>query len=272
MKVILKLFKLFSYAHLFLMCLLTVPEMNTCGPVCLFMTCSLNNKQQNQSCVCGFLGCKRILISQGNFRVKDHFNKRTHISNFDLNQDVKLLIWKMLFHKEFLGLSKCTATFFSCMWSFCSSGPACLFSAWGLLNANHFSSSRFCFLSPPDSSSNYIRQLETKVRILEDDNNKLLSQVRYSYVRASLSHSLFVSVTDVWGALSAHSTPIWTYTLNKILLWNFSNSPEKHVISSCDEIKRLPDASLKPPPHNRLPVSWRICLSMFNSWGVSKLL
>ncbi|KAF3702629.1 Coiled-coil domain-containing protein 85C-B [Channa argus] len=33
-----------------------------------------------------------------------------------------------------------------------------------------------------DSSSNYIRQLETKVRILEDDNNKLLSQAcsRYS--------------------------------------------------------------------------------------------
>uniref|UniRef100_A0A3B4H8L4 Coiled-coil domain containing 85C n=1 Tax=Pundamilia nyererei TaxID=303518 RepID=A0A3B4H8L4_9CICH len=29
-----------------------------------------------------------------------------------------------------------------------------------------------------DSSTNYIRQLETKVRILEDDNNKLLSQVR----------------------------------------------------------------------------------------------
>lgn len=34
--------------------------------------------------------------------------------------------------------------------------------------------------APPDSSSNYIRQLETKVRILEDDNNKLLSQVRHS--------------------------------------------------------------------------------------------
>lgn len=34
----------------------------------------------------------------------------------------------------------------------------------------------FVFLSPPDPSSNYIRQLETKVRILEDDN-KLLSQV-----------------------------------------------------------------------------------------------
>ncbi|KAL7389171.1 hypothetical protein ABVT39_027619 [Epinephelus coioides] len=35
-----------------------------------------------------------------------------------------------------------------------------------------------------DSSSNYIRQLETKVRILEDDNNKLLSQ---AYSRFSLS-------------------------------------------------------------------------------------
>ncbi|XP_035851010.1 coiled-coil domain-containing protein 85C-B isoform X6 [Sander lucioperca] len=35
-----------------------------------------------------------------------------------------------------------------------------------------------------DSSSNYIRQLETKVRILEDDNNKLLSQ---AYSRYSLS-------------------------------------------------------------------------------------
>ncbi|KAG7244300.1 hypothetical protein INR49_004440 [Caranx melampygus] len=34
------------------------------------------------------------------------------------------------------------------------------------------------------SSSNYIRQLETKVRILEDDNNKLLSQ---AYSRYSLS-------------------------------------------------------------------------------------
>ncbi|XP_038582321.1 coiled-coil domain-containing protein 85C-B isoform X1 [Micropterus salmoides] len=35
-----------------------------------------------------------------------------------------------------------------------------------------------------DSSSNYIRQLETKVRILEDDNSKLLSQ---AYNRYSLS-------------------------------------------------------------------------------------
>ncbi|XP_029965500.1 coiled-coil domain-containing protein 85C-B isoform X2 [Salarias fasciatus] len=32
-----------------------------------------------------------------------------------------------------------------------------------------------------DSSSNYIRQLETKVRILEDDNNKLLSQAHSRY-------------------------------------------------------------------------------------------
>lgn len=39
--------------------------------------------------------------------------------------------------------------------------------------------------APPDSSSNYIRQLETKVRILEDDNNKLLSQVRHSRRRAA---------------------------------------------------------------------------------------
>lgn len=36
----------------------------------------------------------------------------------------------------------------------------------------------FCLLFvTTDSSTNYIRQLETKVRILEDDNNKLLSQV-----------------------------------------------------------------------------------------------
>ncbi|XP_055362633.1 coiled-coil domain-containing protein 85C-B isoform X3 [Betta splendens] len=33
-----------------------------------------------------------------------------------------------------------------------------------------------CRAPESDSSSNYIRQLETKVRILEDDNNKLLSQ------------------------------------------------------------------------------------------------
>lgn len=59
---------------------------------------------------------------------------------------------------------------------FCSSGHVCLFSVGGLWNANRLS---FPF-SPPDSSSNYIRQLETKVRILEDDNNKLLSQVRHS--------------------------------------------------------------------------------------------
>ncbi|KAM6992689.1 coiled-coil domain-containing protein 85C-B isoform 1-T1 [Tautogolabrus adspersus] len=32
-----------------------------------------------------------------------------------------------------------------------------------------------------DSSSNYIRQLETKVRILEDDNNKLLTQAHNRY-------------------------------------------------------------------------------------------
>ncbi|CAK6963217.1 coiled-coil domain-containing protein 85C-B isoform X4 [Scomber scombrus] len=35
-----------------------------------------------------------------------------------------------------------------------------------------------------DSSSNYIRQLETKVRILEDDNNKLLSQCNPGDLRA----------------------------------------------------------------------------------------
>ncbi|XP_049446129.1 coiled-coil domain-containing protein 85C-B isoform X4 [Epinephelus fuscoguttatus] len=35
-----------------------------------------------------------------------------------------------------------------------------------------------------DSSSNYIRQLETKVRILEDDNNKLLSQYNPGDLRA----------------------------------------------------------------------------------------
>ncbi|XP_077568478.1 coiled-coil domain-containing protein 85C-B isoform X2 [Stigmatopora nigra] len=45
-----------------------------------------------------------------------------------------------------------------------------------------------------DSSSNYIRQLETKVRILEDDNNKLLSQCNPGDLRAlrkgmSLYHS-----------------------------------------------------------------------------------
>ncbi|TNN31653.1 Coiled-coil domain-containing protein 85C-B [Liparis tanakae] len=34
-----------------------------------------------------------------------------------------------------------------------------------------------------DSSYNYIRQLETKVRILEDDNNKLLSQERVEEVK-----------------------------------------------------------------------------------------
>lgn len=37
----------------------------------------------------------------------------------------------------------------------------------------------FVFFSfPKDSSSNYIRQLETKVKLLEDDN-KLLSQVGF---------------------------------------------------------------------------------------------
>ncbi|XP_008396463.1 coiled-coil domain-containing protein 85C-B isoform X1 [Poecilia reticulata] len=37
-----------------------------------------------------------------------------------------------------------------------------------------------------DSSSNYIRQLETKVRILEDDNNKLLSQAHNRYSLSQL--------------------------------------------------------------------------------------
>jgi len=36
----------------------------------------------------------------------------------------------------------------------------------------------YLFFFPIDSSSNYIRQLETKVKLLEDDN-KLLSQVGY---------------------------------------------------------------------------------------------
>ncbi|XP_055362634.1 coiled-coil domain-containing protein 85C-B isoform X4 [Betta splendens] len=41
-----------------------------------------------------------------------------------------------------------------------------------------------CRAPESDSSSNYIRQLETKVRILEDDNNKLLSQCNPGDLRA----------------------------------------------------------------------------------------
>ncbi|KAK5853236.1 hypothetical protein PBY51_007042 [Eleginops maclovinus] len=37
-----------------------------------------------------------------------------------------------------------------------------------------------------DSSTNYIRQLESKVRILEDDNNKLLSQANSRYSLSQL--------------------------------------------------------------------------------------
>lgn len=107
------------------------------------------------------------------------------------------------------------------MWSFCSSGPAWLFSTWGLWNANHFSSHLFFSVSS-DSSSNYIRQLETKVRILEDDNNKLLSQVRCTHICALFSCSLFLSLTDVWVALLAQSGNIWTYTLLEFVLCNFT--------------------------------------------------
>lgn len=53
-------------------------------------------------------------------------------------------------------------------------GPGCfLLEAFEMLII--FPSPLSC-VCPPDPSSNYIRQLETKVRILEDDN-KLLSQV-----------------------------------------------------------------------------------------------
>ncbi len=50
----------------------------------------------------------------------------------------------------------------------------------------------FFSVSPPVSSSNYIRQLETKVRILEDDNNKLLSQVRHK--QTNMAHIVHINV------------------------------------------------------------------------------
>lgn len=49
--------------------------------------------------------------------------------------------------------------------------------------------SSFLLLRAPDSSSNYIRQLESKVRILEDDNNKLLSQVSHTNIDTESQHS-----------------------------------------------------------------------------------
>ncbi|XP_073783605.1 coiled-coil domain-containing protein 85C-A isoform X3 [Danio rerio] len=53
-----------------------------------------------------------------------------------------------------------------------ANGPECVH---GNLECSHLAS-KVMSSGPSDSSSNYIRQLETKVRILEDDNKQLLSQ------------------------------------------------------------------------------------------------
>lgn len=109
------------------------------------------------------------------------------VKDFDFHCDVNLLIWRM----SSGGLSKCTAL---CGPFAPAAMPACFpFEVFEMLTA---SPSPLVFsVSPPDSSSNYIRQLETKVRILEDDNNKLLSQVRC--MRADAAHTVRASVAGL---------------------------------------------------------------------------
>lgn len=85
----------------------------------------------------------------------------------------------MLFHKDMMCISNCTATF----GALCGPSASVALPARFPLEVFEMLITSpllffFLFISPPDSSTNYIRQLETKVRILEDDNNKLLSQVR----------------------------------------------------------------------------------------------
>lgn len=123
------------------------------------------------------------------------------------------------------GLSKCTAALSSNMWSFFApvAMSACFPSeVFEMLIA---SPSPFLLFpaAPPDSSSNYIRQLETKVRILEDDNNKLLSQVRHTRSGARQ------------GCRALRRLP--------------RNSPParlKPETGSCDETKWPPDVFMKP--------------------------
>ncbi|KAJ8274820.1 hypothetical protein COCON_G00094450 [Conger conger] len=54
------------------------------------------------------------------------------------------------------------------------------------------------------SSSNYIRQLETKVRILEDDKNKLLSQSSSGDLRTLRKGALYHSESQLSALLSPH--------------------------------------------------------------------
>lgn len=70
-------------------------------------------------------------------------------------------------------------------------------------------------VSPPDPSSNYIRQLETKVRILEDDN-KLLSQVSCARCRGKRFCISSVAQTVV----------SWTPALTETHLLQLHGSPE----------------------------------------------
>ncbi|XP_070843795.1 coiled-coil domain-containing protein 85C-B isoform X3 [Chaetodon trifascialis] len=72
-----------------------------------------------------------------------------------------------------------------------------------------------------DSSSNYIRQLETKVRILEDDNNKLLSQAysRYSLSQIQTKKVTLRNVTVCW--LLCWLSLLCLFSLLSVRWWDF---------------------------------------------------
>lgn len=180
---------------------------------------------------------------------KNHFKSRTWA--------LTIVMWNPSFGEWVSGSLKVHSNLLSSMWSFCSSGragPVFLSEVFEMLIASP--SPLFFSISPPDSSSNYIRQLETKVRILEDDNNKLLSQVRCTHIQ----NTAHVNAAECYLNFYPHETP----------LMQLSNSPKTYDRQLWWD-KAVDLMSLwSRPAHNCLPVSWRACLSMFNSWGVSK--
>ena len=134
-----------------------------------------------------FLQKKKVIFGQGSFKAKDH-SPVLHIAGLIWILDPTMMgtsgdfsfwgTYTVLLHRNLM----------SSMWSFCLTGlclflffPLCLEIFEMLITSPPLFSPPSLSLSlslSPDSSSNYIRQLETKVRILEDDNNKLLSQVK----------------------------------------------------------------------------------------------
>ncbi|XP_019715006.1 coiled-coil domain-containing protein 85C-B-like [Hippocampus comes] len=94
-----------------------------------------------------------------------------------------------------------------------------------------------------DSSSNYIRQLETKVRILEDDNNKLLSQAHSRY---SLSQIQMKKVTVFHSLLSLSLVVEFQLSLSVFHLQRVDTHTHTKVTLNLTFAENLPIGFLSP--------------------------